>query len=127
MQPKAQGSDPEAWLLVLVLMSVHKEASGTNESNPLVRTAVHLVEYADRSLAIQPLLPIHTVAEGTPVAVFAISFALALASLLIIIVRTAIDDLRKTRAIPAQLFLFGCVSLIFFKVVANMAANTCGH
>ena len=65
--------------------------------------------------------------RGTPVAVFAISFALALASLLIIIVRTAVDDLRKTRAIPSQLFLFGCVSLIFFKVVANMAANTCGH
>jgi len=65
--------------------------------------------------------------RGTPVAVFAIAFALTLVFLLIIIAKVAVEDIKRSKTIPTQLFLFGCGSLVFFKIVASMMANACGH
>ena len=65
--------------------------------------------------------------RGTPVAVFAITFALTLVALLIVILRVAVEDIKRTQTIPTKLLLFGCGSLVFFKVVASMMANSCGH
>ncbi len=74
-----------------------------------------------------PCVPFIRSLRGTPVAVFAISFALVLVSLLIIIGRVAVDDIKKRKTIPMQLFLFGCGSLVLFKVVASLVANSCVH
>ncbi|WP_374554831.1 hypothetical protein [Aquitalea pelogenes] len=65
--------------------------------------------------------------KGTKVAALAITFALALAALLILIMKMAIEDMKRTQTIPTPLFLSGCASLVFFKLIASMAAKACGH